>query len=113
MLSEMTLDECVQFVAERGDRALHAAKQVFHFLSGDPLPSQSQSRPPLLEKKEVKVEAKWTDGFTGLFSGLKGAAIHPTEALPDNSDNDWSEGEVHVDLVMVYIQYFCSSFYTS
>ncbi|CCM01637.1 uncharacterized protein FIBRA_03698 [Fibroporia radiculosa] len=106
-VSEMSLDDLIESTKTRADVAWSSAKELFRFLTGDPLPSIQLPEP---SKPAVKVEQDkkgWMSSFTGLFSGLKGPARSASESGHEGSDGkNYSEGEVHVDLVMNDHGYF-------
>ena len=77
-LSDVTMDEFVEMTQRRAQATLDSTKELFHFLSGDPLPRPQSERPYKEEVKEEKEEKGWTSGFTGLFSGLRGTAKNST-----------------------------------
>ncbi|PCH33384.1 hypothetical protein WOLCODRAFT_21976 [Wolfiporia cocos MD-104 SS10] len=105
-LSDTTLDEFVEGLKARTERAKHAAKDLFKFLSGESLP---QAPVPQPIKQEVKHEEPkgWTSSFTGLFSGLRGVSRGASDGKGDAPDlHGQTEGEAHADLVMDDQGYF-------
>lgn len=101
-VSEMSVDEMVENVKTRAEAGLDTAKQLFKFLSGDPVARSHSEVPAKPEVKPREEEKGWTSGFTGLFSGLRGTSQSTTEKRSDAADGGaYTEGEVHADLVMV------------
>ena len=84
------------------------AKDLFRYLSGDPVPSRSTTPEvalPVSRKQEAPAEQGkgfWSS-FTGLFGSLRGGSLKgPHEGTVDAGRNTvWQEGEVHADLVRV------------
>ncbi|KAI0932566.1 hypothetical protein AcW1_000347 [Taiwanofungus camphoratus] len=111
-LSEMTIDEFVEKVKAHAESTLEVAKQLFKYLSGDPIPPSQPSQPVKQDVKEEKEQSGWTSGLLGLFSGLRGSTRSPSEARPGLPDGKiYTEGEVHADLVMVCFPLLLSSPY--
>lgn len=100
-ISDMTMDEFVEKTKTRAQAALDTTKELFRFLSGDPLPRPHTEQSVKEEVKQGKEEKGWTKGFTGLFSGLRGTNTSSTESKEASDGSMCSEGEVHADLVLV------------
>lgn len=100
-VSHMSLDDVVENTKEYAHDKWEASKKLFKFLSGDPVPSAPPSPPPATEQKEPGQESRWKQGLTGLFSGLR-----PTSTglgSSSGADEEFTDGEVHADLVMVRV----------
>ena len=100
-LSDITMDEFVEKAKTHAQATLDSTKELFRFLSGDPLPRPPSEQPVKEEVKQEKEEKGWASGFTGLFSGLRGTAKNSTETKEAPDGSTYSEGEVHADLVLV------------
>jgi len=107
-LSEMSSEEMIETVKARAESGLDAAKELFKFLSGDPVPRSSPSSITQEVSEQGKEEKRgWTSSFTGLFSGLRGTPRSALGSQTESSDGRmYSEGEVHADLVMNDKGYF-------
>ncbi|KAH9968826.1 TIM21-domain-containing protein [Russula dissimulans] len=89
------------------------AKDLFRYLSGDPVPSRSATPEvalPVSRKQEAPAEQGkgfWSS-FTGLFGSLRGGSLKgPHDGTVDTGRNAvWQEGEVHADLVRDASGYF-------
>jgi len=90
-----------------------SAKDLFRYLSGDPVPSKSAAAqvslpvPPRQESPTDSRKGFWSS-FTGLFGSLRvGAGKGLYEgALDTGHGSVWQEGEVHADLVRDPSGYF-------
>jgi len=100
-LSQLTLDECIEWMNECAADMRATSKQLFRYLSGTPLPPPPLHTTPRPRESEVSEKNEgnpWS--FAGLFSGLRG----PKTGRPDppvDSGQVWTEGEVHAELIMV------------
>ncbi|KAH9835807.1 TIM21-domain-containing protein [Rhodofomes roseus] len=99
-LANLTTDELVEKTKARAQATMDSAKELFHFLSGDPLPRSQLEQPTKEEVKQEKEEKRWTSGFTGLFSGLRSTTKSSTESGDTADGSTYSEGEVHADLIL-------------
>ncbi|TFY56120.1 hypothetical protein EVJ58_g7831 [Rhodofomes roseus] len=99
-LANLTTDELVEKTKARAQATMDSAKELFHFLSGDPLPRSQLEQPTKEEVKQEKEEKRWTSGFTGLFSGLRSTTKSSTESGDTADGSTDSEGEVHADLIL-------------
>lgn len=87
---------------------IDSAKDLFRFLSGDPVPSKSAAaqvalpEPRKQELPAVDRKGFW-NSFTGLFGSLRGGSRKGSYegTLDARHGRVWQEGEVHADLVRV------------
>lgn len=100
-ISDMTMDEFLEKAKTHAQGALDSTKELFRFLSGDPLQRVQAEQPVKEEVKQGKEEKGWTTGFTGLFSGLRGTTQGSTESKEAPDGSTYNEGEVHADLALV------------
>lgn len=102
-VSETSPEEAWQYTRDYVGEKWDGAKQLFRFLSGDPVPTSKPSTPIAApEVKEVKKESGWKSGFVGLFSGLRGPSKESGDLLGGGEDEEgYTEGEVQAMLVMV------------
>ncbi|KAI0728588.1 TIM21-domain-containing protein, partial [Fomitopsis betulina] len=99
-ISDMTMDEFLEKAKTHAQGALDSTKELFRFLSGDPLQRVQAEQPVKEEVKQGKEEKGWTTGFTGLFSGLRGTTQGSTESKEAPDGSTYNEGEVHADLAL-------------
>jgi import inner membrane translocase subunit TIM21 len=99
LLSELTLNEAVEWTKDRALNVWEQSKGAFRYLSGAPLPPVSLPVHPtedMMEKKETKSKG-WS--FIGMFSSLRG---NRTETNVNRAHREiWTDGEVHADLIRV------------
>ncbi|KZT74874.1 hypothetical protein DAEQUDRAFT_659963 [Daedalea quercina L-15889] len=99
-VSDLTVDELVEKAKARVKTTTDSAKELFRFLSGDPLPQPQQDQPVKEQAIAEKEEKGWTSSFTGLFSGLRGTSKGSTESRDTTDGNTYAEGEAHADLIL-------------
>ncbi|KAH9937430.1 TIM21-domain-containing protein [Fomitopsis serialis] len=99
-LSDLTTDELAEKSKARAQAAMDSTKELFHFLSGDPLPRSQPEQSAKEEVRQEKEEKGWTSGVTGLFSGLRGTTKSSPESRDSTDASAYSEGEVHADLIL-------------
>jgi import inner membrane translocase subunit TIM21 len=100
-LSELTLDHSLEWARNFTQDTKESLKRLFRYLNGRPLPPPSFSTLPPVETSETpkREESSWS--VAGLFSGLRGPKASQPSAVRETGDQVWTDGEVHVDLVMV------------
>lgn len=101
-LSELSVDEAVEWTKDRANSVWERSKGAFRYLSGAPLPPKSMPESPRVDIQEAK--GKETSGwsFVGMFSGLRGTQTDSKEAIAKRAHGEtWTDGEVHADLVRV------------
>ncbi|KAH7915113.1 TIM21-domain-containing protein [Hygrophoropsis aurantiaca] len=97
-LTELTLDESIDWTKERALNAWETSKRAFKYLSGDIVSSPSTSRNHIPERpKEEEEPSVWS--FAGLFSGLKGKKLSAEGTLVRSNGQIFTDGEVHADLI--------------
>ncbi|KAI0067762.1 hypothetical protein BV25DRAFT_1819182 [Artomyces pyxidatus] len=111
-LPEVSWDDMVSWTKERAMRTSDSAKELFRYLTGDPVPPKSTPSNPIFSdttRRELGEEQKsvWSS-FTGLFGSLKGTNRGGSqEGGPEvGSGKIYQEGEVHADLVRDDSGYF-------
>jgi len=105
-ISETSWQGAGEWVKLHTLETVDSAKDLFRYLSGDPVPSRSATPEvtlPVSRKQEKPAEQGkgfWS-GFTGLFGSLRSGSLKgPHEGTVDAGRNTvWQEGEVHADLV--------------
>jgi import inner membrane translocase subunit TIM21 len=101
-LSELTLDEAVEWTKDHVLNAWERSKRAFRYLSGAPLPPMSIPEHPPVDMKENKKAQSTGWSFVGMFSGLRGTRVRSTETNEKRADREmWADGEVHADLIRV------------
>ena len=108
--SELSLWEAKDWIILNTRETVDSAKDLFRYLSGDPVTSKSaasQVSLPVPRKQESPADNEkglWRS-FAGLFGSLRsGAGKGSYEgALDTGNGKVWQEGEVHADLVRVGI----------
>jgi import inner membrane translocase subunit TIM21 len=102
LLSELTLNEAVEWTKDCASNVWEQSKGAFRYLSGAPLPPISLPVHPtedMLETKKAKNKG-WS--FIGMFSGLRGNRTGTTETNVNRAHREmWTDGEVHADLIRV------------
>jgi import inner membrane translocase subunit TIM21 len=106
--SEFSWQEARDWIKLHTRETVDSAKDLFRYLSGDPVPSKSAATRvslPVSWKHESPTDngkGFWSS-FAGLFGSLRsGAGKGPYEgALDTGHGSVWQEGEVHADLVRV------------
>ena len=106
--SEFSWLETRDWLMLHARETVDSAKDLFRYLSGDPVPSKSgaaQVSLPVPRNQGSPTDNRngfWSS-FAGLFGSLRGGAGKgPYEgALDTGHGNVWQEGEVHADLVRV------------
>lgn len=109
VLSEMSFDDMVEEAKERASRAKENSKSLIRFLSGEAESLESKPSYPIHETlpSEKKSESVLWNLTSGLFSGIKGRGGGGHEDRFDG--RAFTEGEVHVDCVLVSpSRHFCS-----
>lgn len=106
--SDCSLDDAVEWSKDTARSAWNRSKQAFKYLSGDPLPLPPlPPTTPQSEKASKNKESTGAWSFAGIFSSLrtpKSSASRVTS--PKYSEKRFTEGEVHADLIKVFIRYF-------
>jgi mitochondrial import inner membrane translocase subunit TIM21 len=107
LLSELTLNEAVEWTKDRALNVWERSKGAFRYLSGAPLPPVSLPVYPtedIMETKKAKSKG-WS--FIGMFSGLRGNRTGSTETNVKRAHGEmWTDGEVHADLIRVCLPCF-------
>jgi import inner membrane translocase subunit TIM21 len=106
--SEFSFREARDWIVLHTQETVDSAKDLFRYLSGDPVRSKSaaaQVSLPVPRKQESPTDngkGFWSS-FAGLFGSLRsGSGKGPYEgALDTGRGSMWQEGEVHADLVRV------------
>jgi import inner membrane translocase subunit TIM21 len=101
-LSELTLDESLEWARRFAQDTKESLQRLFRYLSGAPLPPPPLRTLPPPDSSDAlqKGENAWS--FAGLFSGIRGPKMSSqTSTMREPGDQAWTDGEVHVDLVMV------------
>jgi import inner membrane translocase subunit TIM21 len=108
--SEFSWWEARDWIMLHTQETVDSAKDLFRYLSGDPVPSKSaaaQVSLPTSRKQGSPTDSGngFWNSFAGLFGSLRGGAGKgPYEgALDTGHGNVWQEGEVHADLVRVRV----------
>ena len=120
-MPELSADSIMSWTSERARHGVETAKDLFRYLTGDPLPRSSTPTPSLPTYKSSQKElfdnenkGLW-GSITGVFSTLRGAnrskgSDGRVDPVPTGT---WHEGEVHVDLVKVgHSPQFCERILT-
>jgi len=110
-LSEISWQEARDWIALQSRETVGSAKDLFRYLSGDPVSSKSRTSQASLsvtQKQEITSGDRkgFWGNFTGLFGSLRGGGRKgPYEGTLDTGHGRvWQEGEVHADLVRVGVQ---------
>ncbi|EGO28424.1 hypothetical protein SERLADRAFT_458802 [Serpula lacrymans var. lacrymans S7.9] len=100
-LSELTLDETIDWTKKRASDSYETLKRAFKYLSGDPVPPASlPQNQPARDVAPQQAEAGSVWNFAGLFSGLKGKKSSSIDGSSDRANGHlYTEGEVHADLI--------------
>jgi len=107
LLSEITLNEAIEWTKEQTSNAWERSKRAFRYLSGSPLPPVSLPERPLVDAKETNKPESRGWSFVGMFSGLRGTRTRSTETNVKRADGEmWTDGEVHADLIRNNNGYF-------
>ncbi|KAG8953321.1 hypothetical protein FRC04_002731 [Tulasnella sp. 424] len=108
-LADLTLDSVYEWSTETWNDVVDSSKRAFAYLVGirlqpdsqqaDQPRSQPQSpgRQTEIGKPAKDVSTAWS--FAGLFSGLRGMSTSATDSNETHAQAEWTEGEVHADLV--------------
>jgi len=104
--SELTLDHTLDWARNFSQDMKESFKRLFRYLNGRPLPPPPFSALPPLEASEIPKREENSWSFAGLFSGLRGPKASQSSAVREMGDQVWTDGEVHVDLVMNDEGYF-------
>ncbi|KAI0050714.1 hypothetical protein FA95DRAFT_1555434 [Auriscalpium vulgare] len=110
-LPELSWNDTVSWTKDRATRASDSAKELFRYLTGDPVPSKATTAGVMSERARHEVPPKeepkgvW-GGFTGLFGSLKGASRKADGGVDVASGKIYQEGEVHADLIRDAAGYF-------
>lgn len=108
-LADLTLDSVYEWSTETWNDVVDSSKRAFAYLVGmrlqpdsqqaDQPRSQPQSpgRQTEIGKPAKDVSTAWS--FAGLFSGLRGMSTPATDSNDTHAQAEWTEGEVHADLV--------------
>jgi len=112
-LPEVSWQEAKDWTTLHTRETVESAKDLFKYLSGDPVPAKStaaQVALPEPRRQDPLADDRkgfWS-GFTGLFGTLKGGSRKgPYEGTLDaGRGRVWQEGEVHADLVRDASGYF-------
>jgi import inner membrane translocase subunit TIM21 len=110
-LSELTLEESVAWIKEYAAHVRDKSKRLFRYLSGKPLPPPSlPALPPLEENARSENPGTSVWSLAGLFSSLRGPSSRSSVPMIVENDQVWTEGEVHVELIMVSVYYIVCRF---
>ena len=102
LISELTLNEVIEWSKDRTLNAWEQSKRAFRYLSGAPLPPISLQEHPLVDVKEPKKAKSTGWSFVGMFSGLRGKHARSMDTKAKRLDGEmWTDGEVHADLIRV------------
>lgn len=107
-LSDLTLESVTEWSTETWNDVVDSSKRAFAYLVGFRLADSQQAEQPRspapspVRKTEIGKPAKdvstaWS--FAGLFSGLRGMSASSTDSSETHAQPEWTEGEVHADLV--------------
>jgi import inner membrane translocase subunit TIM21 len=106
--SEFSWQEARDWIVLHTRETVDSTKDLFRYLSGDPVPSKSaatQVSLPVPRRQDSPTDngKGFWGSFAGLFGSLRnGAGKGPYEgALDTGHGSVWQEGEVHADLVRV------------
>ncbi|KAI0343962.1 hypothetical protein BDW22DRAFT_1327293 [Trametopsis cervina] len=101
-VADLSPEEAWGRTKEYAEEKWEGARQLFRFLSGDPVQTTKPPTPVAVQEvKEAKQESSWSKSFVGLFAGLRGASSETTEAAAGvDSAEGYTEGEVQALLVM-------------
>jgi len=112
-LSEISWQEAGDWIMVQTRETVDYAKDLFRYLSGDPVSSKSRTSQislPVPQKQEIPAGdgKRFWENFTGLFGSLRGGSRKgPYEGTLDAGHGRvWQEGEVHADLVRDSNGYF-------
>lgn len=105
-LDDLTWDGAVVMSKEHAAHVAESAKELFRYLTGDPVAPKSMTAemgPESRGRESPKEEDRSMWGnITGLFGSLKGASrTRVEEARVDSVRQVWQEGEVHAELIRV------------
>jgi import inner membrane translocase subunit TIM21 len=107
-LSEISWQEAGDWIILQSRETVDYAKDLFRYLSGDPVSSKSRAGqvslpvPPKQEMAAGDRKGLW-ENLTGLFGTLRGGSRKGAYegTLDAGNGRVWQEGEVHADLVRV------------
>lgn len=109
-LSEASWENIVDWVKDQGRGTTDSAKQLFRYLTGDPvverqtgLPRSVGAETRVKEVKKVEEDKSVWGSITGLFGSLRGTSQGGIdEGRADTASGRlWQEGEVHAELIRV------------
>lgn len=109
-LPDVTLEEAIDWTKDRGRRTVDSAKELFRYLTGDPMPVERSTTLPGSMATQTRVkEANKGDnkGVWGSITGLFGSLRNSSRGGADEARSDvassrlWQEGEVHAELIRV------------
>ncbi|TFY77433.1 hypothetical protein EWM64_g6578 [Hericium alpestre] len=111
-LPDLTLDDTVSWTKNQTEQAKYWAKELFHYLTGDPVPPKGVALDSVTsgkrqDHKQQEEKRGYWGSFTGLFGSIKGSSRSGGTEIADSSSSKlWQEGEVHADLVRDDSGYF-------
>ncbi|KIO18179.1 hypothetical protein M407DRAFT_84219 [Tulasnella calospora MUT 4182] len=107
-LSDLTLESVSEWSAETWNDVVDSSKRAFAYLVGIRLADSQQAEQPRspapspVRQTDIgkpKKDASTVWSFAGLFSGLRGMSTPSTDSSEARAHVEWTEGEVHADLV--------------
>ncbi|PPQ69627.1 hypothetical protein CVT25_013710 [Psilocybe cyanescens] len=106
-LSDLSFDDVVEWSKETGQNIWDKSIRAFKYLSGSPLPPPAlPSLPPAEDRENGRKEESTAWSFAGIFSSLKSAKKETGQSTSRPSGRQFTEGEVHADLVKNANGYF-------
>ncbi|PPQ62806.1 hypothetical protein CVT24_000500 [Panaeolus cyanescens] len=105
-LSELSFDDAVDNSKRSFQNMWDSAVRAFRYLSGSPLPPKSLPQMPSPEVNESAPKASSSWSFAGVFSSLKGSKSQGDSSASRTARGQYTEGEVHADLVKDQDGYF-------
>jgi len=106
VISDLSFDEAVECSRDSGRNMMDKLVRAFKYLSGAPLPTPSLPPLPAEEKEGAKKQGNSSWGFAGIFSSLRTTKGATGDAPLRSGGQQFTEGEVHADLVKDKDGYF-------
>ncbi|KAF9056665.1 TIM21-domain-containing protein [Panaeolus papilionaceus] len=106
VLSDLSFDGAVDNSKRSFQHMWDNTVRAFKYLSGSPLPPKSLPPMPSPELNETSPQGSGSWSFAGIFSSLKGSKTQGDNSATRTPRGQYTEGEVHADLVKDQDGYF-------